>query len=257
MNRTMNFVCRVEIGRCEDNDDRGLADGRILSHTVHSGDSTLPLLLALCDGCGGYAGGGRAAETVLKVLREADPKKLKDENIMAAVLEECSQQIAAEQQLDPDFRAMCTTLAGAVFHEDKTIFFHAGDTRIYRFDGENLALMTRDHSVVRHLMDLGFLNEKNAAWFANRSTITRCLGAPCPPPEIRVSQAAIQPGEVYLICTDGLWGFLSGEKMAEILAGSGDLTAKAGTLINTALQNGSRDNLSVILCTLSNDNEKE
>lgn len=245
---TIDFAARVDKGPRETNDDRVLVAGHILDMTKDSGAVVRPALAAVCDGCGGYAGGGIAAETVLEFLSFEDPAALADSAYLESVLENCRCAVMEKKTELPQYAAMCTTLAACVFLEDATVFFHAGDSRIYRYDTWGLARMTKDHSAVQELVDMGQLTAEQAENSPKRNVITRCIGIDCPPPDIYVSKAAIQSGETYLLCSDGLWECVSDTQIEDILKRDIPLSEKADILVETALQNGAGDNISVCIC---------
>ena len=244
----LDFACKVDIGVRETNDDRALVLDQILNMESASGEGRVPAVAVVCDGCGGYAGGGVAAQTVLSVLAQALPETLSDPDRLAEVLESARQAVFAKKMELPQYAAMCTTVAGCVFTEECTIIFHAGDSRVYRFDGTSLARMTVDHSVVQSMVDMGQMTEEEARVSPQRNTISRCIGIDCAPPDIYISNAPIGPGEVYLICSDGLWESLTDREMKQILSADCSLAELADRLVAAALEAGSDDNTSVCLC---------
>ena len=151
----LDFAARVDIGVRESNDDRVLVSGQILDMMSHSGTVDAPALAVVCDGCGGYAGGGIAAHTVLEFLSFEEPGALADANYLAQVLKNCRQMVAEKKLEMPQFSAMCTTVAGCVFCDNSIVIFHSGDSRVYRYDSWGLAKMTKDHSLVQELVDMG------------------------------------------------------------------------------------------------------
>lgn len=246
--KTIQYACRVERGLRDSNDDRALMNGSLMNESSSAGEENLPLLAVVCDGCGGYAGGGIAAQTVLGVFAEREPEELLEKEYLEDTLELCRQKVYEKKAEMPQFSEMCTTVAGCLFCEDRTVIFHAGDSRVYRFDGRRAARMTVDHSMVQEMVDMGLMTPEEARVSPARSTITRCIGIDCQPPEIYVSPGGINPGETYLICSDGLWECLTPEEIRELLGGDGTLAEKADRLIARAMENGSDDNLSVCLC---------
>ena len=244
----LEFACRVDIGIRESNDDRALIPGRIANMESCSCEGETPAAAVVCDGCGGYAGGGVAAQKVLSVLERADPETLADPEGLAAALEEARQEVYAKKAELPHYAAMCTTVAGCVFCEDRTLIFHAGDSRVYRYDGASLARMTVDHSVVQSMVDMGQLTEEEARLSPQRNTISRCIGVDCPPPDIYISNSPIGPGEIYLMCSDGLWESLPDRQIKQLLSEGGSLPELADRLVEAALRAGSDDNTSVCLC---------
>ena len=253
----IQLACRVDIGVRESNDDRALIHGRILNMEGCGGETGLPAAAIVCDGCGGYAGGGAAAETVLSVLREVSAENLADPEELNAALEAARLAVMEKKEEMPHFSAMCTTVAGCVFTETHTVIFHAGDSRVYRFDGSALARMTVDHSVVQSMVDAGRITEEEALVSPQRNTITRCIGTDCLPPEIYVSACPIAPGETYLICSDGLWEYLRDERLKELLSCELPPQELADKLVAEALLAGSDDNITACICVCPGGKEKQ
>ena len=244
----IDYAARVEIGTKKTNDDRVLIDGQILDMTSRDGALLLPTIAVVCDGCGGYDGGGIAAQTVLEFLSCETPESLEDTNYLTQVLDNCTQAVFEKKRKMPSYSKMCTTVAGCVFLNNSIILFHSGDSRVYRYDGWGLAKMTIDHSAVQQMIDMGLITEEEALSSPNRNVITRCMGVPCLPPEIYVSNAAIAPGEKFLLCSDGLWESVSGEQIKEILSRDIPLNRMVDVLVEAAINQGSDDNISVCIC---------
>ena len=251
----IELACRVAKGARETNDDRALLLGIICDDEVVSGVTTLPAVAIVCDGCGGYDGGSIAASVVLESLRDIMPKDLMDPVVLAQTLERAEKRIAERKLKYPAYSHMCTTVVGCIFGEDQTLIFHSGDSRLYRFDGVFLAPMTIDHSAVRALVDCGKITEEEALTHPQRNIITRCMGTGGLPPEIYLSHSAICPGDIYILCSDGLWEYVSNNRMIEILCDSADLSTAAKKLVEVAIENGGDDNITVILCALKNCGE--
>lgn len=244
----IDFAARVDIGTKETNDDRALIDGQILDMFSHSGAVNSPALAVICDGCGGYAGGDIAAQTVLELLAYEEPSCLSDTNYLTQVLENCQSVISQKKEEMPQYSAMCTTIAGCVFCDDCVVIFHSGDSRVYRHDRWGLAKMTRDHSIVQDMIDLGEITLEEALTHPKRNVISRCIGIAGPSPEIYVSHTAINPGEKYLLCSDGLWESVCDDEIRKILDSNIPLREMADELVNKAIQQGSDDNISVCIC---------
>lgn len=244
----IDYAARVEIGTKETNDDRVLIDGQIIDMNSCDGDLTIPAIAVVCDGCGGYDGGGIAAQTVLELLSYETPESLEDINYLAEVLENCSQAVFEKKIEMPSYSKMCTTVAGCIFLNNSIVIFHSGDSRVYRYDGWGLARMTIDHSAVQQMIDLGQITEEEAMTNPNRNVITRCIGISCLPPEIYVANTTIAPGEKFLLCSDGLWESVPTEQIKEILSKDSSLEEMVNTLVETALKQGSDDNISVCIC---------
>ena len=245
---TIDFAARADIGARETNDDRVLIDGRILDMASHSGSLELPAVAVVCDGCGGYFGGGIAAHTVLELLSYEEAGSLADTGHLSQALENCQRMVNEKQTELPQFSKMCTTVAGCVFCDDCTVVFHSGDSRVYRCDRWGIARMTKDHSLVQDLIDMGEISPEEALIHPRRNVITRCIGIEGRPPEIYVSRAPINPGEKYLLCSDGLWESVSDTEIKTILDSDLPLREMVDALVEKALQQGSDDNISVCIC---------
>lgn len=244
----IEYAVRVDIGIKETNDDMALAGGCIHDSGLESGSCETPCVAVLCDGCGGYAGGAIAARTVLETIRDAEEKSLGETSYLEETLQKCKDAVYAKKAESARFQNMCTTVAGVYFGEDETIIFHAGDSRVYRFDGSILAKMTVDHSAVQMMVNMGKMTEEEALVAPNRNVINRCIGIDCLPPEIDVSHSPILPGEMFMLCSDGLWEYVRKEKIKEFLSSKLPLKDIAGQLVQCALDNGSSDNVSVCIC---------
>ncbi|MBQ4605966.1 MAG: serine/threonine-protein phosphatase [Clostridia bacterium] len=244
----IDFAAKVDIGRRESNDDRVLVSHTILDQSALSGSVTLPAAVVVCDGCGGYHGGGVAAQTVLETIDTVLPESLADTAVLDDILSRAKEAVFSKKESFPQYQAMCTTVAGCIFSDDRILIFHAGDSRVYRKDRWGLARMTMDHSTVQDLIDMGQITPEEARVHPARNVINRCIGIDCLPPEIYVSNTSVHPGEIFLLCSDGLWDVLEDREIREILSASLPLEQMADLLVEQALKNGSDDNISVCLC---------
>ncbi|MGN0680087.1 MAG: PP2C family protein-serine/threonine phosphatase [Oscillospiraceae bacterium] len=245
----MDFSARVEIGIKETNDDRCLIGGYIIDNAAYSCEQEFPSYAVVCDGCGGYAGGNIAAETALLTFAQSTATELLNSDYLQNVLEKCSKAVMDKKDILPQYSQMCTTIVGCVFGEKSINIFHSGDSRVYRFDGNALARMTVDHSVVREMIDYGNISEQEAMEKYQRNTITRCLGVESLPPEIYISNSPIMSGEKYVLCTDGLWEWVSDTEMKTILSKDISVSDMVNELVDKARANGSDDNITACICS--------
>jgi protein phosphatase len=251
----LDFAARVDIGTRETNDDRVLINGTVVDSGIVSGETCIPSVAVVCDGCGGYLGGNIAAQMVLERIASEDPASLSDAEHLREVLYDC-QRIVMERKADtPALAEMCTTVAGCVFGEDSLRFFHSGDSRIYRYDRWGLARMTKDHSAVQEMIDSREISQEEAETHPNRNIISRCIGMESLPPDIYAVKTAICPGEKYLICSDGLWESIKDTEMKGLLDEGLSLEDTADILVRKALEYGSDDNISVCLCAARSDDK--
>jgi len=245
----IDYAAQVDIGKKEANDDRALVDGIIVDSNYIEGTVDVPAVVAVCDGCGGYQGGNIAAELVLDTLRKESPPLLTDTSYLSHVLSQCQQLVLEKKREMPTYSDMCTTVAGCIFTESSIIVFHSGDSRVYRCDEWGIAKMTRDHSIVQDMIDMGEILPEDALHHPKRNVISRCIGIDGPSPEIYVSNTPIYPGEKYVLCSDGLWEAVDEKLIKEALDKSCSLKETADNLVQLALKNGSEDNISIIICS--------
>jgi protein phosphatase len=147
----------------------------------------------------------------------------------------------------PQDAGMGTTLVAALFHDNKVSVVHIGDSRLYRMRGTDFQQLTRDHSLVQEQIDAGLLTPEQAKLSTRKNLVMRALGVSAAvEPEIHEYDAL--PGDVYLLCSDGLSGMVSDWHIGMALRTFGaNLKSCAHQLIQMANDNGGRDNVSVIL----------
>lgn len=246
----LDFAARVDIGPKQTNDDRVLVGGEILDRRSFAGSVETPTVMGVCDGVGGYAGGGIAAQSVWELFLAEDPETLADAEHLARVLHRCEEIVQDKKTAMPEYSAMCTTIAGCAFCDNAIAFFHSGDSRIYRHDSWGLAKMTKDHSIVQEMVDMGEITPEEALVHPRRNIISRCIGAGGPAPEIYISGKPVNPGEKYLFCSDGLWECVKDDEIKEVLDSDMPLAQMVDVLVEKALSNGSDDNTSVCICSV-------
>ena len=144
---------------------------------------------------------------------------------------------------------MLTTLVAAIFRENRIFYAHVGDSRLYRLRNGVLRQLTRDHSLVQQLIDDGMCRSKEEAreMGIGDNVLTRSLGLDLEV-EVDVGDSSLQPGDLYLICSDGLTGPLSNGFIRDVMIAKGrSLESMAAELLDAALANGARDNVTLIL----------
>ena len=151
----------------------------------------------------------------------------------------------AESQ--PQYAGMGTTLVAALFCDNQLTVAHIGDSRLYRLRGEEFSLLTRDHSFLQEQIDSGVLSVEEARFSQNKNLVTRALGVD-PDVVAEIQDYDVQPGDIYLLCSDGLNDMVEDEEIQLTLHMlSANLELAATQLVQMANDNGGRDNVSVIL----------
>jgi protein phosphatase len=144
---------------------------------------------------------------------------------------------------------MGTTLVVAAFRDRRVFYAHVGDSRLYRVRFGRIRRLTRDHSLIQRVVDDGVFLNRDAAREAGirDNVLTRSLGLQRQA-EVDVGNSALEPGDTYLICSDGLHGAVTDVEIARLLRDpDGDLESQAEALLDAALAAGGSDNISLIL----------
>lgn len=211
----------------------------------------MPDLFAIADGMGGYAAGEIASVETIKVLQE---EKKNFAGLTGAALYRALQEAAskANEHLlslvskTPDYEGMGTTLVAVYLAADGMAYaLNIGDSRLYLWRCGELRQITQDHSYVAQLVSKGDITTEEARRHPQRNVILRAVGAD-EVLESDVFSFKVEPGDRLLLCSDGLSDMASDEEIAAVLA-ERNVDKAADELLELALNNGGRDNISVIL----------
>jgi PPM family protein phosphatase len=195
-------------------------------------------------------GGAQAGEVASKAAADAFDVDLPDgppEQVLRETIATANRTIHELAQVDPSRAGMGTTLTAAIVNAEReeVALGHVGDSRAYRLRGGRLEQLTRDHSLVEEMRRKGQLTDAQAEDHPQRSIITRALG---PEPEVEpdVHTVSAAPGDVFLICSDGLTTMLGEDQIAKLLAGATSMDAATRALVDEANRAGGRDNITVL-----------
>lgn len=207
--------------------------------------------LAVADGMGGTSAGHIAARIAVDEVADHLSEISKCRDIASCDIVEAitnANLVVHERgQVYTDFQGMGTTLVSLVVNEYTATLGHVGDSRAYLLRKKELSRMTRDHSVVQDLVDRGELTMEQARVAHNRNLVTRCIG-PFEQVEPEITVHELEPGDVVMMCTDGVSDFISDEEIREIMdAHSHSLPILLGSLIETADKHGSTDNITAVV----------
>jgi serine/threonine protein phosphatase PrpC len=208
-------------------------------------------LFAVADGMGGARAGEVASTIVVDTFGESHdlPGTGSAEERLATVVREANARIHDLAQADADRAGMGTTVTAAYVGDDAVSIAHVGDSRAYRWREGQLERLTTDHSLVEELKRRGRLTEEEAEEHPQKSVITRALG-PEAAVEVDTLTYPARPGDVFLLCSDGLTGMVPEDRIAELLAETPDLPEAGQALIREANERGGRDNITVVLFRL-------
>ncbi|MFZ1910042.1 MAG: Stp1/IreP family PP2C-type Ser/Thr phosphatase [Burkholderiales bacterium] len=219
-------------------------------------------LVVLADGMGGYNAGEVASGMATTVIatevahalasvkpQDVDPQTRRPlaENLLREQILKANTSIHQAAQSQPQYAGMGTTLVTCLFYDNRVMVAHLGDSRLYRMRDGALTQVTRDHSLLQEQIDSGLITPEQAKTAQHRNLVTKALGIdPSVEPEIREYRTA--PGDIYLLCSDGLCDMVSDEDIGMALEALGaNLELAAQQLVQMANDNGGRDNVSVIL----------
>lgn len=202
-------------------------------------------LWGVADGMGGHNGGETASASARDGLLEQLSGKGPEQAALRIAIGAVNRSLFLRQKEDASLSGMGTTLT-VLWVSDQCVYLgHVGDSRAYRLRDGEFKQITEDHSVVAELVRSGMLTPEQAANHPMRNVITRAVGTE-DGIEIDLMCEDRRPGDVWLVCSDGLHGMVTDEKMAEIIK-KNKLEKAADKLIAAALDAGGRDNVSLVL----------
>ena len=222
-------------------------------------------LCVLADGMGGYNAGEVASVMAVTFIRselgrwleqagaEANAKEVK--RAMHICVENSNNSVFNAAQSNPQYAGMGTTLVVGVFHGDRLVLGHIGDSRCYRLRGPLFQQITKDHSLLQEQLDAGLITPQQAMTSVHKNLVTRALGVE-DTVLLDANEHRVEVGDLYLMCSDGLSDMMVDEQIAEILSRASSLHEKAQQLVAAANDNGGRDNISVLLALASEDTGK-
>ena len=204
-----------------------------------------PPVFAVADGMGGAQAGEVAARLAAESFDAVQRGEESPEAYLRAIANTANARIHRLAQADSARSGMGTTLTAALVEGGEVSFAHVGDSRAYVFRGGELKLLTSDHSLVEELRRQGRLTDEQAEDHPQRSIITRALG---PEREVEVDTMTHQarPGDVYLLCSDGLTTMIAEDRIAATLADAESLDDAVSRLVREANEAGGRDNITVV-----------
>jgi PPM family protein phosphatase len=195
-------------------------------------------------------GGAQAGEVASKAAAESFDREMPPappEQVLRETIEAANRTIHEHARRDPTLAGMGTTITATIVdaESEEVAIGHVGDSRAYRLRAGKLERLTRDHSLVEEMRRKGQLTDAQAEDHPQRSIITRALG---PEPEVEVDLQTVpaQPGDVFLICSDGLTTMLDDEQIARVLARASSMESAVRALVDEANRAGGRDNITVV-----------
>ncbi len=252
-------ICGISDLGCkrEDNQDAFLVDGIIEKKEI---TLILPMdghyyphygmLCAVADGMGGQQGGEVASLIVLESMagKKYELSKFSQaseaSDYLQNSIESIHRLINEQGQLNPELTGMGSTLTGIYMHHNYKLFFHVGDSRLYRFRGDFMMQLTKDHS-------LESLSEQASGYYQQASKsgvlISSIGGGNSAQCKVDSEEISFIEGDILLLCSDGLSDMVTLESMEGVLKSRNNLFEAAHSMVNAAREAGGSDNISVIL----------
>jgi len=237
--------------------------GRVREHNEDSIGSLADIgLMVVADGMGGYNAGEVASGIAVQIVTELatigagreegdeiDPHSglMRQSIVLRDAVYRANKIIFQTAQSQTHCEGMGTTIVACMFCDNKVSIAHVGDSRAYRMRDSQLEQITLDHSLLQELVDRGFYSEEEAQRSTNRNYVTRALGVE-PTVEVEVNEHEVLPGDVYLLCSDGLPDMVEDDDIhLTISTFNASLEVVGQQLVDLANDHGGRDNISVML----------
>jgi protein phosphatase len=225
-------------------------------------------LVVLADGMGGYNAGdvasGMASDLIAEGIgqewqsnRLIRMSRVQAQDFAAGLVRQnvtrANTAVYQAAQNTPEYNGMGTTVVTGLFFDNLLTVGHVGDSRMYRLRGEALDQLTRDHSLLQEQIDQGVISKEQARLSHNRNLVTRALGVdPAVEPEVHTH--TVEPGDMYLLCSDGLNDMVDDEEIRlTLLTLKSNVQLAAQHLVQAANDSGGRDNISVVLVKVLHD----
>lgn len=215
----------------------------------------LPNLFIVADGMGGHKAGDFASRFAVNAVRESigASQETNPIKLIRDAIELANRGILRESDEHEEMRGMGTTIVVTTIIDRYAYTANVGDSRLYLL-GDTLKQITKDHSLVEEMVRLGEITEAEARNHPDKNIITRAVGA-TPNVDIDFFDYKVEPGGMILMCSDGLSNMVEDEDIRRILRRTISIEDKARVLVETANENGGKDNIAVILVEPDSDEE--
>ena len=230
-----------------------------ISHRTHQGlvrssnqDSLLVTesVFGVADGMGGHQGGETASRVAVQVLQNALRQKKPETRALELGIEAANRRIYDMARHDSSLSGMGTTVTALWEDENQVLIAHVGDSRAYRLRNGELTQITEDHSMVAELLRNKVITAEMARTHPYRNVITRAVGVD-PMVTADVLCADKQADDLWLICSDGLYNMVDDDTIAQVLNEAKSDETAADELLALALEGGGTDNITFVLCRVT------
>ena len=204
-------------------------------------------LFVVADGMGGAQAGEVASQTAVRAFEEGLPEGVL-EQVLTDRIQVANRVIHDQAHSDPNLAGMGTTITAALVDTpgERVVIGHVGDSRAYRIRDGIIQRLTRDHSLVEEMRRRGQITAAEAEDHPQRSIITRALG-PESDVDVDVQSVPAEPGDLFLLCSDGLTSMLDDDAIRQVIVSADSLDGAIRQLIDAANAAGGRDNITALL----------
>ncbi|MCR2800528.1 protein phosphatase 2C domain-containing protein [Microbacterium sp. zg-Y818] len=223
--------------------------GKVRSNNQDSGYAGSNLF-AVADGMGGHAGGDVASSIAINRLSALDhsyDSPSDAERALRDAIADTATRLIETVKAQPELAGMGTTVSALIMVDDYAVLAHIGDSRVYLYREGTLTQITTDHTFVQRLVDSGRITPEEARYHPRRSVLMRVLGDTDADPELDTFIMPTQPGDRWLLCSDGLSGVVDDAQTAKALGQGLPPGRTADTLLRQALDGGAPDNVTIVL----------
>lgn len=260
-----SFGWRTDVGRVRNHNEDALF---VLSSEQEASNAVPPFgLFMLADGMGGHQSGEAASALALRVaaswllsrvyfpLVDSTDRSAADQPSLTDVVREAISQ--ANRIVTRDLPGSGSTLTCGMILGDRLFVGHVGDSRAYLLRvGQAARQLTKDHSLVSRLMEMGQLTQEEAAVHPQRNVLYRAIGQGATL-EVDVFTYALEPGDRFLLCSDGLWGLVDEAEMWRLIQEAETPQQACAQLVEAATAAGGNDNITVVLVETWNMQNQE
>ena len=237
----LKYAARSDVGMVRFKNDDSAYVGRYLA--------------VVADGMGGHAGGNVASASTVLDLVHLDSDVHEDEplTILADEIQAANSLLSELVTTSPQLSGMGTTVTALLLHGNRLALAHIGDSRAYRLKDGTFSQISIDHTFVQRLIDEGRLRPEEAEVHPHKNVLMRVLGDVDASPELDLATFEVEPGERWLLCSDGLTAVLRDSDIEGVLRGTPDLQECVDTLVELTLAGGSPDNVTVAVIEIQED----
>lgn len=218
----------------------------------------LPNIFIVADGMGGHNAGDYASKYTVETMKEEIERSFEKSpvKILGKAIETANEHIRRKADEEEALNGMGTTVVAATFIGDKYLeVANVGDSRLYVVNDRKIEQITTDHSLVEEMVRMGGIDRASARSHPDKNIITRAIGAK-DTVEADFFHVELNPGDLVLMCSDGLTNMLEDEEIHKLLGGRESVEEKAEALVKAANNNGGRDNIAVIIIEPFSDRVK-